>query len=111
MYKFCSSRAFYHRYLSISTSLCNTHSRADDLESLGYVLLQFYCTNLPWSGLQSSSQRLLEEKILERKMATNIDDLYGGFNRLAEYITHCRLKLVLDLCKLLQLKLKDNFPF
>ena len=83
-------RAFYNRYMSIPTNNCWTHSRADDLESLGYVLLQFYCEKLPWSGLQAPSKRLLDERVLERKMATNIDEECEGYDPLAKYITYCR---------------------
>ena len=73
------------RYASINTSrycgnqITNTeHSRRDDLESLGYVLIFMLVGSLPWQGLilQEGEDRC--KKVLMKKKEVKIPDLCKG---------------------------------
>ena len=49
--------------------------RRDDMESLGYVLMYFNRSSLPWQGLKAATKRQKYEKISEKKMSTPIEVL------------------------------------
>jgi hypothetical protein len=49
------------------------------LESLGYVLVYFLRGELPWQGLKAKTMKEKYEKIMEKKIATQIDALCKGF--------------------------------
>uniref|UniRef100_A0A8C7H204 non-specific serine/threonine protein kinase n=1 Tax=Oncorhynchus kisutch TaxID=8019 RepID=A0A8C7H204_ONCKI len=102
------------RYASINAHLGIEQSRRDDMESLGYVLMYFNRTSLPWQGLKvgqagtlgfSSMILLLDpppphsaatkkqkyEKISEKKMSTPVEVLCKGFPaEFAMYLNYCR---------------------
>lgn len=51
------------------------HSRRDDLESIGYILLFLALGKLPWQNLQVQNKR---ERIMKTRMVkakTNIDEI------------------------------------
>ncbi|KAG6035480.1 hypothetical protein E4U41_006073 [Claviceps citrina] len=66
-------------------------SRGDDLESLGYVLLYFAHSRLPWQGLKATCHRKRAEAILRIKEETPIDELCKGLpDAFANYIVYTR---------------------
>lgn len=80
------------RYASINTHLGIEQSRRDDLESLGYVLMYFNRGSLPWQGLKAATKRQKYERISEKKMSTQIEELCKGYpNEFPTYLNYCRL--------------------
>ena len=67
------------RYASISTHLGIDQSRRDDLESLGYMISYFLKGVLPWQGIKGATQKEKQEKIMEKKMGTQVEILFKGF--------------------------------
>ena len=45
------------------------------MESLGYVLMYFNRTSLPWQGLKAATKKQKYEKISEKKMSTPVEVL------------------------------------
>ncbi|XP_064641080.1 casein kinase I-like isoform X2 [Lineus longissimus] len=79
------------RYASINTHLGIEQSRRDDMESLGYVFMYFLHGSLPWQGLKAQTKRQKYERISEKKMSTQIEDLCRGFpGEFATYLNFCR---------------------
>jgi len=79
------------RYASINAHLGIEQARRDDMESLGYVLMYFNRSSLPWQGLRAATKKQKYEKISEKKMATPIEGLCKGFPaEFAMYLNYCR---------------------
>lgn len=79
------------RYASINAHLGREQSRRDDLESLGYVLMYFNRTSLPWQGLKAVTKKQKYEKISEKKVSTPVEVLCRGFPaEFAMYLNYCR---------------------
>uniref|UniRef100_H0XN06 non-specific serine/threonine protein kinase n=1 Tax=Otolemur garnettii TaxID=30611 RepID=H0XN06_OTOGA len=79
------------RYASINAHLGIEQSRRDDVESLGYVLMYFNRTSLPWQGLKAVTKKQQYEKISELKMSTPVEDLCKGFpEEFSMYLNYCR---------------------
>ncbi|RKP36564.1 kinase-like protein [Dimargaris cristalligena] len=79
------------RYASVNTHLGIEQSRRDDLESLGYVLLYFLRGALPWQGMKALNKRQKYDRIMERKMTSNTEQLCQGLpQEFATYITYSR---------------------
>ncbi|XP_053419969.1 casein kinase I [Nycticebus coucang] len=79
------------RYASINAHLGIEQSRRDDMESLGYVLMYFNRTTLPWQGLKALTKKQKYEKISEKKMSTPVEVLCKGFPaEFAMYLNYCR---------------------
>ena len=91
------------RYASVNTHLGIEQSRRDDMEALGYVFLYFLRGSLPWQGLRASNKKDKYQKIMERKMATPIEQLCRGFP--PEFVTY------LDYCKSLRFEDRPDHPF
>ena len=45
------------------------------MESLGYVLMYFNRSSLPWQGLKAATKKQKYEKISEKKMSTPVEVL------------------------------------
>lgn len=79
------------RYASLSTHLGIEQSRRDDLESLGYVLMYFLRSSLPWQGLKAKDKNQKYSRITERKIITPIEDLIQGHpQEFSIYLNYCR---------------------
>merc|ERR1719174_983107 len=79
------------RYASINAHIGLEQSRRDDMESLGYVLMYFNRSSLPWQGLKAATKKQKYEKISEKKMSTPVDVLCKGYPaEFAMYINYCR---------------------
>jgi len=79
------------RYASLNAHAGNQQSRRDDLEALGYVLLQFLLGKLPWTDLAARTVNEKYRKIHEKKASTAIDDLCEGLpGNFALYLAACR---------------------
>ncbi|XP_055300770.1 casein kinase I-like [Sitodiplosis mosellana] len=84
------------RYASISAQQQYTTSRKDDLESLGYILIYFLKTRLPWQhvpkvGSNGMTPKQRKERILEIKMSTNPTELCTGLpHEFQQFISYCR---------------------
>ena len=81
------------RYMSINTCKGYEHSRRDDLESLGYVLIFLMKKNLPWiyienENIDNKSKFIkvytLKETISPKKLC------HGLPNEFSEYINYCQ---------------------
>ncbi|XP_037958659.1 metacaspase-2 isoform X2 [Teleopsis dalmanni] len=79
------------RYVSIHTHMGLEQSRRDDLEALGYVLLYFNLSALPWQGLKAKTRKQKYERIAEIKLSTPLTELCKGCPREFHiYLRYCR---------------------
>ncbi|XP_061500653.1 casein kinase I [Anopheles gambiae] len=79
------------RYASLSSHLGIELSRRDDMESIGYVMVYFRRGSLPWQGLQGVNKFQRNERIMEKKLATSIEDLCAGLpEEFGSYLQYCR---------------------
>ncbi|XP_036354082.2 casein kinase I-like [Ochotona princeps] len=79
------------RYASINAHLGIEQSRRDDLESLGYVLMYFNTSKLPWQAMKGPTKQQRSEMLTEVKMTTPVDVLCKGFpTEFATYLNYCR---------------------
>eukprot|EP00164_Ancoracysta_twista_P002390 GFYU01003167.1.p1 GENE.GFYU01003167.1~~GFYU01003167.1.p1 ORF type:complete len:426 (-),score=79.15 GFYU01003167.1:129-1406(-) len=63
------------RYCSINTHKCISQSRRDDMEALGYVFVYMAKGSLPWQGIKANTKTQKYERIMERKVSTNLHTL------------------------------------
>ena len=54
------------------------------MESMGYVLMYFNRTSLPWQGLKAATKKQKYEKISEKKLSTPIEVLCKVSKHLSE---------------------------
>lgn len=79
------------RYASINAHRMHCQSRRDDLEALGHMLYFFLLGRLPWSGLQASSWREQNRKVMEKKDSIPLEELNGDHPAaFREYLAYCR---------------------
>lgn len=90
------------RYSSVNAMKGIEQSRRDDLEALGYILMYFLKSGLPWQGLYVQRRVERYKKILEKKEKTTTDELCAGFPGILLYI----IDLLIDyrgICKVYHL--------
>jgi casein kinase 1 len=77
------------RYASINALKGYEHSRRDDLEATGYVLVYFLKGRLPWQGLAAKNKEERYKKILKKKMEISskelCEELPEEFEKYIEY--------------------------
>jgi casein kinase 1 alpha len=79
------------RYASCNAHLGVEQSRRDDMESLGYVLMYFNRSSLPWQGLKANTKKQKYEKISEKKTNTSVESLCKGFPaEFGMYLNYCK---------------------
>jgi len=79
------------RYASINAHVGIEQSRRDDMEALGYVLMYFNRSCLPWQGLKANNKKQKYERISEKKMTTSVETLCRGFPaEFAMFVNYCR---------------------
>jgi len=79
------------RYASLNSHKGIDHSRRDDLESIGYMLIYFLKGNLPWQGVSAETKQRKLLKIMQTKSNTSLEDLCEGCpSELLDYMKYCR---------------------
>lgn len=79
------------RYASINTHLGIEQSRRDDLEALSYLLVYFLKGELPWQGLKAKTMKEKYERIMEKKISTQVEVLCQGFpEEIMQFINYTR---------------------
>ena len=79
------------RYASINALKGYEHSRRDDLEAAGYVLIYFIKGRLPWQGLQVKTKEERYKKILKKKIEISPEELCENLpQEFEKYIEYTR---------------------
>ena len=79
------------RYASISAHRGERFSKANDLESVGYMLMYWLRGRLPWSGLKARNSKEKYEKIMRKKLAVPLAELCTGHPpEMIDFIQYCR---------------------
>lgn len=79
------------RYASINAHLGIEPSRRDDVESLGYVLVYFMKSRLPWQGLRGKTKIERYKKIVDVKIRTDLDHLCTTLPpQIKQFLQHTR---------------------
>jgi serine/threonine protein kinase len=79
------------RYASLNVHRGKPHSRRDDIESMGYLLLDLIFGTLPWTGIQARNSRAGWDRMRQIKEDTFMSDLCAGLPQgLLEFIEYAR---------------------
>lgn len=79
------------RYASVNAHAGLEQSRRDDLEAIGYVLIYFIRSQLPWQGLKAENKEEKYKKIADIKMTTSLESLTQGCHPVfSTYMNYCR---------------------
>ncbi|KAI9480522.1 MAG: kinase-like domain-containing protein [Benjaminiella poitrasii] len=79
------------RYASLNVHRGKPHARRDDIESLGYLLLDLLFGTLPWTGIQARNSRVGWDKMRQIKEDTFMEDLCAGLPQgLLNFILYAR---------------------
>ena len=79
------------RYLSINALKGFEHSRRDDLEAAGYVLIYLIKGHLPWQGITSKDKVDRYRKLLKRKIEITPKELCEGLpEEFEKYVSYTR---------------------
>jgi serine/threonine protein kinase len=79
------------RYASIGAHRGDHSTCANDLESLGYMMMYWLRGSLPWSGLKAKSSVEKYEKIMAKKLEVPLKQLCKGHpSEMIDFITYCR---------------------
>ncbi|CEP17973.1 hypothetical protein [Parasitella parasitica] len=79
------------RYASLNVHRGKTHSRRDDIESVGYLLLDLLFGTLPWTGIQARNSRAGWDRMKQIKEDTFMSDICAGLPEgFLEFIEYAR---------------------
>ena len=79
------------RYASISAHRGDHTTCANDMESLGYMMMYWLRGALPWSGLKARSSVEKYEKIMRKKLSVPLHELCKGHPpEMIDFIKYCR---------------------
>ncbi|KAF7732890.1 Casein kinase I isoform delta [Apophysomyces ossiformis] len=79
------------RYASLNVHRGKTHARRDDIESLGYLILDLVLGSLPWTGIQARNSKAGWERMRIIKEETVMSDLCAGLPcGLLEFVEYAR---------------------
>jgi len=79
------------RYASINALKGYEHSRRDDLEAAGYVLIYLLKGRLPWQGIAAKNKEERYRKILLKKLEVPVKDLCENIpEEFIKYISYVR---------------------
>ncbi|KAK3838368.1 MAG: casein kinase I isoform delta-like protein, partial [Linnemannia elongata] len=79
------------RYASINIHCGRQHTRRDDIESTGYMLMEFLIGTLPWSGIMARNSKQGWSKMKEIKEDIELDELCEGLPKgFMTYIGYAR---------------------
>ena len=63
-------------YASVNNHLGVEQSRRDDIESLGYVFINFFNGGLPWERMKGGSDRIKGEKVKNMKQEKSVRERF-----------------------------------
>ena len=79
------------RYASVNAHMGIEQSRRDDLESLGYMILYFITSKLPWQGIQANTKADKYALIGNLKKTINVSFLcHSAPKCLEQYLDYCK---------------------
>ncbi|KAI8098873.1 kinase-like domain-containing protein [Halteromyces radiatus] len=76
--KHTKSKTGTARYASINVHRGKSHSRRDDVESIGYILLDLLLGTLPWAGVHAKTSKAGWDRMRQLKVDTFMSDLCAG---------------------------------
>jgi serine/threonine protein kinase len=88
--KFCGTA----RYASIAAHKGHEHSRKDDLESIGYLLVYLYRGKLPWQNLKHKDKKKRYNMIMGKKLSISEEELCEQLPR--EFLVYFKHVKTLD---------------
>ncbi|KAI9305633.1 kinase-like domain-containing protein [Cunninghamella echinulata] len=85
------------RYASINVHRGKSHSRRDDIESIGYILLDLLLGTLPWTGVQAKNSKAGWDRMRQLKVDTFMSDLCAGLPKgILQFIEYPRKLQFMD---------------
>ncbi|KAI9265584.1 kinase-like domain-containing protein [Sporodiniella umbellata] len=79
------------RYASLNVHRNQMHTRRDDMESIGYLLLDLIVGGLPWAGIQAQRSQMGWDRIKKIKEDIFLEDFYAGLPQgFLKYMEHTR---------------------
>ncbi|KAI8357784.1 kinase-like domain-containing protein [Blakeslea trispora] len=79
------------RYASLNVHRGKSHARRDDIEAMGYLLLDLIFGTLPWTGIQARNSRAGWDRMRQIKQDTFMSDLCAGLPQgFLEFIEYAR---------------------
>lgn len=79
------------RYASLNVHRGKLHARRDDIESLGYLILDMTLGSLPWTGVHARNSKAGWDRMRELKEETDLHELCVGLPRgFLEFVQYAR---------------------